>query len=89
MEDLYVRPAWRRYGVAQRLFAILALAAVEAGYQRLQWACLDWNAPAVELYEKRVLATRLSEWTLFRLEAPQLAAAARSGEAAVGGAADP
>ena len=90
LEDLFVRPAWRRHGVAQRLFAILALAAVESGHQRLQWSCLDWNAPAIALYEGRLRAARLGEWTLFRLEAPQLAAAARGGEAgaeALGGGA--
>jgi GNAT superfamily N-acetyltransferase len=81
LEDLFVRPAWRRHGVAQRLFAILALAAVESGHQRLQWACLDWNAPAIALYEGRLHAARLGEWTLFRFEAPRLAAAARGGEA--------
>lgn len=84
LEDLFVRPAWRRHGVAQRVFAVLSLAAVASGHARLQWSCLTWNAPAIELYEKRLSATRLSEWTLFRIEAPQLAAAARCGEAALG-----
>jgi GNAT superfamily N-acetyltransferase len=85
LEDLFVRPAWRRHGVAQRVFAVLALAAAEAGYQRLQWSCLEWNQPAMELYEKKLAATRLSAWTLFRFEAPQLADAARGGAAVVAG----
>ena len=76
LEDLYVLPAFRRHGVAQRLLAVLAMAAWVAGMQRVQWTCLNWNEGAIALYGGRgVGASRLEEWSLWRLEEAELAAA--------------
>jgi GNAT superfamily N-acetyltransferase len=68
VEDVYISPAARRRGVGERLFVVCARAARAAGAARLQWSALDWNAPAVALYEKKLRAERLHEWTLFRLD---------------------
>jgi GNAT superfamily N-acetyltransferase len=46
LEDLYVDPAARGRGYGQRLLAALAELAVSRGVTRVDWAVLDWNAPA-------------------------------------------
>jgi GNAT superfamily N-acetyltransferase len=49
LEDLYVRPSARGTGAGRRLLATLAAICVQRGYQRLNWAVLDWN-PARGFY---------------------------------------
>ncbi len=66
LEDLYVRPEHRRAGVGQALLAEVASIAVGRGCARLEWAVLDWNAPALDFYEK-LGSTRLDEWVGHRL----------------------
>lgn len=67
LEDLFVRPAARRQGIGKALLAYLARTCVRRGYGRLEWAVLNWNAPAIEFY-KRLGARPLEEWTVFRLD---------------------
>jgi GNAT superfamily N-acetyltransferase len=76
LEDLYVPPERRRSGVGGALLAHLAGLTIERGYARLEWAALDWNAPALEFYDK-VRAKRLTEWSMHRLDGETLAAVAR------------
>jgi GNAT superfamily N-acetyltransferase len=66
LEDLYVRPAHRGKGLGAALLRRLAAIAVERGCGRLEWAVLDWNAPAIGFY-KRLGAAAMDEWTVFRL----------------------
>ena len=66
LEDLYVPPAHRRYGVGGALLSHLAKITVARGYTRLEWAALDWNEPALNFYAK-IGAARLDEWLLHRL----------------------
>jgi len=66
LEDLFVRPELRGYGIGKALLQELARLAVERGCGRLEWAVLDWNAPAIGFYEK-LGAKRLSDWTVFRV----------------------
>ncbi len=75
LEDLYVRPAFRRRGLARRLLATLARECVERGYSRLGWAVLDWNADAIALYDD-VGGQQLSEWIGYRVSGPELSALA-------------
>ena len=72
LEDLYVRPAHRGLGVGRVLLERLARRCVAEGLGRLEWAVLDWNAPAIAFYE-RLGATAVNEWTTFRLTGPALA----------------
>lgn len=71
LEDLFVRPAWRRQGVGQALLARLAADARRAGAARLEWAVLDWNAPAIAFYE-HLGARALTEWVSYRIEGATL-----------------
>ncbi len=48
LEDLYVRPRFRRLGIGRRLLVQLAAHAVEIGCGRMEWSVLDWNAPSIE-----------------------------------------
>jgi GNAT superfamily N-acetyltransferase len=75
LEDLFVRPAFRGRGLGRRLLVRLAELAVERGCGRLEWAVLDWNAPAIGFY-RSLGAVAMDEWTVFRLMGPALEALA-------------
>jgi len=64
LEDLFVRPQARGLGIGRLLLAWLARTAVERGCARLDWAVLDWNAPAIAFYRK-LGAVPHEEWTTF------------------------
>ena len=50
LEDLYVRPAWRKRGYARQMLVRLAALAVERGCGRFEWSVLDWNSGAQDFY---------------------------------------
>lgn len=75
LEDLYVPPEHRRAGVGGALLSHLARLTVARGCARLEWAALDWNAPALSFYEK-IGAELLAAWRLHRLDGAALARAA-------------
>ena len=66
LEDLFVRPDWRRQGVGRQLLRQLAQAAVDDGCGRLEWSVLDWNEPAIRFY-RSIGARPMDEWTVYRL----------------------
>ena len=76
LEDLYVRPAFRRRGLARKLLAALARECVEHDYTRLSWAVLKWNVNAIALYDA-VGGEPQTEWTTYRVSGPELAALAQ------------
>ena len=53
LEDLFVRPQFRRRGLARAMLATLARECVENGYTRLSWAVLDWNVDAIAALRRR------------------------------------
>jgi GNAT superfamily N-acetyltransferase len=61
LEDLFVRPAYRRAGLGRAL--IDAVRARTDG--RVEWAVLDWNTPAHDFY-RAFGAEPLTEWTVWR-----------------------
>ncbi|GAA4542174.1 GNAT family N-acetyltransferase [Mycobacterium paraffinicum] len=77
LEDLFVRPGFRRRGLARALLATLAAECLDNGYTRLSWAVLNWNADARTLYDG-VGAEPQREWTTYRLSGPRLAELAES-----------
>ena len=76
LEDLYVRPAFRRRGLARKLLSTLAAECVKHGCARLEWAVLNWNVNAIALYDA-VGGKPQTEWTTYRVSGPELAALAR------------
>jgi len=77
LEDLFVVPEARGRGVGRALLAHLSRVAVERGCGRVEWAVLDWNAPAIRFYDS-LGARPNSEWTVYRLTGEALAALAGS-----------
>jgi GNAT superfamily N-acetyltransferase len=65
LEDLYVDPKERGNGHGLALLKELANICIDRGYERLQWAVLDWNEPAIEFY-RSLGAVPLKEWTMYR-----------------------
>ena len=78
LEDLYVQPRHRGTGLGRELLRTLAEVCVQRGYQRLEWAVLDWNAPSIEFY-KAAGAVPMDDWTVFRLTDDALGAFAAAG----------
>jgi GNAT superfamily N-acetyltransferase len=77
LEDLFVRPDFRRRGVARALLSTLARECVENGYTRLSWAVLDWNVNAIALYDG-VGGKPQTDWITYRVSGPELSALAES-----------
>lgn len=78
LEDLFVRPQFRRRGVGRALLSHLAQIAVNEGCTRLEWAVLDWNTPALDFY-RSLGATPLDEWTTLRVTGSALSRMAQIG----------
>lgn len=76
LEDLFVRPQFRRKGIAKALFARLAQITLERG-DRFQWHVLDWNQLAIDFYES-MGAHMLSEWRIMRIDGEALKALSRN-----------
>ena len=77
LEDLFVLPEARGTGCGKGLLRELARIAVREGCGRLDWACLDWNAPSIDFY-RALGAEPLEEWTTYRLEGETLRRMAES-----------
>jgi GNAT superfamily N-acetyltransferase len=75
LEDLYVRPDMRGGGHGRALLAGLARICVQRGYRRLEWAVLNWNAPALGFYAS-LGAVPMDEWSVHRLGGAALRALA-------------
>jgi GNAT superfamily N-acetyltransferase len=72
LEDIYVRPEARGRGLGKALLRAVARIAVERDCGRLEWAALNWNAPAIGFYRK-LGAVPMSDWTTFRVTGETLA----------------
>jgi GNAT superfamily N-acetyltransferase len=66
LEDLYVRPEFRRAGMGRALLVHLARVARERLCGRLEWSVLDWNEPAIGFY-RGIGASPVSGWTVYRV----------------------
>jgi GNAT superfamily N-acetyltransferase len=66
LEDLFVRPEYRRCGYGRALLLHVARIAHARGCGRFEWMALDWNEPAIRFY-KSLGAVEMAEWRLFRV----------------------
>jgi GNAT superfamily N-acetyltransferase len=71
LEDIFVRPAFRRNGIGKALLTHLAKTAVEEGCGRFEWQVLNWNTPAIEFY-KSLGARVMEEWSTMRISGEPL-----------------
>ncbi len=76
LEDLFVRPQFRKRGIGRALLKRLAARCVEHGFVRFEWAVLDWNEPAIAFY-RSLGAEVMGDWLICRMGGPALAAFAR------------
>ena len=66
LEDLFVLPDYRSYGIGKALLSELAKLARSRNYGRLEWSVLDWNESAIGFYQ-RIGATVLPDWRICRV----------------------
>jgi GNAT superfamily N-acetyltransferase len=66
LEDLFVLEHERGSGVGKALLGEVIRLARERGSGRLEWSVLDWNAPAINFYE-RMGAQVLPDWRICRI----------------------
>ncbi|MGO8786304.1 MAG: N-acetyltransferase family protein [Terriglobia bacterium] len=71
LEDLFVRPRFRKKGIGKALLLHLARVAAEKGCGRYQWQVLDWNTPAISFYES-LGAKVMKEWLTMRVSGDAL-----------------
>lgn len=77
LEDIYVKPAFRKQGIGLRLLRELAKIALARDCGRLEWAVLDWNEPALRFYRDKLGARPMDEWGLQRLDRAGIEALAK------------
>jgi len=78
LEDIFVRPAFRRHGIGKGLLRHLARRCVAEGWTRFEWAVLDWNEPSIAFY-KSLGAVLMDEWTICRITGDALTRLAKAG----------
>jgi GNAT superfamily N-acetyltransferase len=61
LEDLYIRPEYRRHGYAGQLLTKLR----QETDGRVEWDVLEWNVPAMDFYQ-RLGARPMAGWTRYR-----------------------
>ena len=71
LEDLFVKPAFRKNRVGFALLRELARIAVDRKCGRVDWAVLNWNELAISFY-KQIGARHMDEWSIFRLSGDAL-----------------
>jgi len=76
LDDIYVRPQFRKKGIGTALLAHVAGIAWRENYFCMRWEVLDWNTPAIEFYRK-LGASFLDEWKEVCLIGEALEAAAK------------
>lgn len=67
LEDLIVRESQRGSGAGSALYAAVIQQGKREGVRRIEWAVLDWNAPAITFYEKSG-ARVFSDWRVAQMD---------------------
>ena len=71
LDDLVINEAHRRKGIGKMLLDRLVAYGKEKGVNQMRWQVLDWNTPAIKLYEK-VGASIEDEWLDCKLSKEQM-----------------
>lgn len=66
LEDFYVKPGLRGYGIGSALFDRVVQIAQDRGVKRMDWQVLEWNKSAIDFYRKKS-AVLDPEWINGRL----------------------
>lgn len=70
LDDVYVRPAFRRRGIGRALLEAVAKVCAELG-GRFEWIALRWNENALRFYHS-IGANVMDEWALLRMSCGQV-----------------
>lgn len=71
LEDLFVRPQYRKRGYGKILIQALARENLLQDGGRLEWSCLDWNEPSLQFY-RSLGAVEMKGWTKLRVDGEAL-----------------
>ena len=66
LDDLYVRPEYRKRGIGRALLERVAAVDAEAGGGRFEWIALRWNENAFRFY-RSLGAKVMDDWALLRM----------------------
>jgi GNAT superfamily N-acetyltransferase len=61
LDDIFVRPQFRKHGIGRALLAHVAGVAWKEKYFCMRWEVLNWNTPAINFYSK-LGAVFLDDW---------------------------
>lgn len=61
LDDLVITERWRKKGLGHQLLKQLCDYGVQHNVQQMRWQVLDWNQPAINLYQK-IGADLSGEW---------------------------
>lgn len=67
LEDLFVRPQYRKRGYGKLLLQELAREVIRINGARLEWCCLRWNEPSLQFY-RSIGAKEMQDWVSLRVD---------------------
>jgi GNAT superfamily N-acetyltransferase len=62
LEDFYVQPEYRKYGIGQQLFDAYLEEAKSRGANMTKWQVLDWNEVGLNFYNKNNATIEQNWW---------------------------
>jgi len=71
LEDIYVKPKFRKRGLGRRLIEAVAQVGVDRGCGRYEWMALNWNERALDFYQS-IGARAMKEWVMHRMSPVEL-----------------
>jgi GNAT superfamily N-acetyltransferase len=66
LDDIYVRPEFRKRGLGRALLEAVAKIGIELGGGRFEWIALRWNENAFRFY-RSLGAKVMDEWVMLRM----------------------
>jgi len=71
LEDIYIRPDYRKRGLGRALLEAVAKIGLETGGGRFEWIALRWNQNAFRFY-RSLGATVMEDWALLRMSSGEV-----------------
>jgi len=71
LDDLFVRPRFRKLGIGRALLTRVAEIGTELGGGRFEWITLRWNENAFRFY-RSIGASVMNEWALLRMSSREV-----------------